>query len=249
MTDFKNIADRMKKVRGADTKAQQREYDPDEAYRIRGKMLGVLMRDARLSSARTIEDCALLLRVTPEQIEAWELGDEVPSLPQLEILAYYLDVPISHFWGTDTLQGTKDTRVDTQAEYINLRNRMIGALLRQAREQAGLSLDELSEATAISIEHLEAYELGELPLPMHELTSLASSVKKNMDFFLETESHVGELLATREEWKHFATLPEDLRQFAANPVNLGFIEIALMFSKMPTDKLRRVGESVLNITM
>lgn len=250
MTDFKNIADRMKKARGADAKAQQRAFDPVESYRIRGKMLGVLIRDARVNAARTIEDCALLLRVPPQQIESWELGEEVPGLPQLEILAYYLNVPVSHFWGTDTLQGDKQPRtVDTQAEYISVRNRMIGALLRQAREEADLSLEELSEATAISVDKLQAYELGEDSLPMHELSALAGAVKKNMDYFLETQSHIGELLAIREEWKHFSTLPEDLRQFAANPVNLGFIEIALMFSKMPTDKLRRVGESVLNITM
>jgi transcriptional regulator with XRE-family HTH domain len=247
--DFKDISDRMKKARGADTQSQQKAFDPIEAYRIRGKMLGVLLRDARMSAARTVEDCARMLKVTVQEFESWEYGDVVPSLPQLEMLAYYLDVPISHFWGMETMQNERNRDVDVQQEYINLRSRMIGALLQQARDEAKLSLEELSEATALPVEKIETYELGESHLPAHELISLASALKKNMDFFLEADSHVGELLATREEWKHFADLPEDLRQFAANPLNLGFIEIALMLSQMPTEKLRRVGESVLNITM
>jgi hypothetical protein len=39
--------------------------------------------------------------------------------------------------------------------------------------------------------------LGEMLLLMHELISLAAALKKNVEYFLETESHIGELLATR----------------------------------------------------
>lgn len=247
--DFKDISERMKKAReGDEARTSQRAFDPAEAYRLRGKMLGVLIRDARLGAARTVEDCARILRVTPDQIEAWEFGDAVPSLPQLEILAYFLDVPVSHFWGAETLQADRATEVDAQTEYMNLRSRMIGVMLRQAREQVGLSVEQLSADVAIPAVKITAYELGEAPVPMHELIAFASALKQNADYFLETESYVGELLATREEWKHFSELPEDLRRFAANPLNLGFIEIALVLSQMPTEKLRSVGESVLNIT-
>jgi hypothetical protein len=86
-------------------------------------------------------------------------------------------------------------------------------------------------------------------MPMHELTVLANAAKKNLSYFLETSGHVGEWLAAREAWKHFTDLPEDVRQFAANPLNIGFIHIAKLLSEMPTERLRQVGESVLNITM
>ena len=52
----------------------------------------------------------------------------------------------------------------------------------------------------------------------------------------------------REKWKHFNTLPEELREFAANPQNIGFIEIALNFSRMNSDVLRRIAVSILDIT-
>jgi transcriptional regulator with XRE-family HTH domain len=247
---FDNVSARLKAARQGDTQAaEEKTFDYQESYRLRGKMVGVLLRDARVHAARTIEDCARLLRIEPALVEAWEFGDEVPSLPQLELLAYYLDVPVSHFWSMDTLAGTRRTRVDAHQEFINLRQRMIGALLRQAREEMKLSDTDLADQTHLPLESIQYYELGEVPVPMHELSVLSSALNKNINYFLETSSQIGELLATRENWKHFNDLPEDLRQFAANPTNIGYIEIALMFSQMPSDKLKRIATSILEITL
>jgi transcriptional regulator with XRE-family HTH domain len=249
---FDDISAKMKARKAKQKATQQAEetsYDFEESYRIRAKMLGVLLRDARQAVARTIEDCARLLRVNPSQIEAWEYGDEAPSLPQLELLAYYLDVPISHFYGAETLKASRADKETMQPEYIRLRNRMVGAKLRQAREEAGITLEALAETSAISTERLQAYEMGEVAPPMHELSVLAGGVDKNIGYFQETNGQIGELLAMRENWKHFADLPEDVREFASNPTNIGFIHIALMFSQMPSDRLREVGASILDITM
>ena len=246
---FDDFAAKMKARKKNDDAQEDKPYDYGESYRIRAKMLGVLMRDARLNAARTVEDCARLLRVTPQHIEAWEFGDDVPSLPQLELLAYYLNVPVSHFWGMETINKSHDENAGIQPEYIRLRNRMIGALLRQAREEAELSVEELSEASGIAVATIAAYEIGDAEPPVHELSVLASGVKKNLDYFQESTSQIGELLAMRQAWQHFSDLPEDVREFAANPVNVGFIHIAVMLSKMPSDRLRQVGASILDITM
>ncbi len=247
---LKGFSARFKKARGEeDVQPTSKPMDFDESYRIRGKMIGVLLRDARVKAGRSLEDCAGLLRTTPNVIESWEFGDDVPSLPQMELLAYYVDVPVSHFWGMDALEGIRDEKVSAQQEYIALRNRMIGALLRIAREDLGITLEQIAEESGLPIERINAYEMGELPPPMHELTVLSSIVKKNIPYFLESQSHLGEWLLLREEWQHFTKLPDEVRRFAANPLNLGFIEIAIMFSQMPADKLRKVGESVLNISM
>lgn len=249
---FDDFAARMKAKKQQQADIQDdtdKPYDFDESYRLRGRMVGVLLRDARLSAARTIEDCARLLNVSPEQIQAWEYGDSVPTLPQLELLAYYLDVPVSHFWGMETLNEEQKEPKDSQPEYIRLRDRMVGALLYQAREEAELSYEALAEQTGLDAARIKAYEMGEASPPVHELSVLASSLNKNLDYFLEPSGQIGELLAMREAWKHFAELPEEIRAFAANPKNVGFIHIAVLLSQMPADRLREVGASILDITM
>jgi transcriptional regulator with XRE-family HTH domain len=225
-----------------------RPFDPEEAYLLRGKMLGVMLRDARTNAKRSVEDLARLLNTTTAEVYAWEYGDAVPSLPQLELIAYYLDVPVSHFWGLETFESTREDKSSAQNEYVQLRQRMIGAMLRQSRQEADLTIEALAESAHLPVETINQYEMGEIPIPMHELTSLAASVDKNVSYFLETGSQIGELLAIREAWKHFNDLPEDLREFAANPLNIGFIEIALAFSQMPNDKLKRIAVSMLDIT-
>jgi len=126
---------------------------------------------------------------------------------------------------------------------------MIGVLLQSARKSEDMSLEDLSEATKISIAELSQYEIGEAVIPMHQLTTLASAVNRNMDYFLETSGFVGELLQMRAEWQKFMDLDEDVRKFASNQTNLGFLKIAMMFSHMPTAELRQVAEGMLEITM
>ncbi len=249
--DFGDVAARMKQARkktGEEESGEDRPFDYEESYRLRGKMLGVLIQDARLDARRSTEDCAQVLGIPPQEFASWEYGDSIPNLPQLEILAHYFGVPVSRFWSQDTLESERSQEVDAQKEYKKLRHRMIGALLRQAREEAEISVEQLSQDTYISADVINSYELGE-PIPLNELTTLSSGVKKNLSYFLENSSHIGELLAIRETWKHFSELPDELREFAANPTNIGFIEVAYMLSRMPTDKLRKIGESMLGITM
>ena len=226
-----------------------RAYDFAESYRLRARMLGVLIRDARISAARTVEDCARLLSVPVEVFEAWELGDDAPDLPQLELLAYFLEVPVSHFWGQEVLDRDPTSATAVKNEYLSLRHRMIGALLRQAREEVGLSLEQVAEAAGLNPERVELYELGELAIPMSELHVLGSVVRRNMDYFVEMSGYIGELLRIREEWKRFTSLDEDVRRFAANPSNLAFLRIAMMFSEMPTEQLRKVAAGLAEITM
>lgn len=247
--DFKDFSKRMKEAQKKDEPQGQRVFDPHESFRLRRKMLGVLIRDARLNAARTLEDCARLLNLEPQMIEAWELGEDSPTLPQLELLAYYLDVPVSHFWGQKTLDSDKARTASAQSEYMTLRTRMIGALLRQAREEQNLSLEELAEQSHIALESLQHYEVGNLPVPMHELAVVSGILNRNMDFFLETSSYIGELLRIREEWKHFIDLDPEVREFAANPLNIGFIKIAITFSQMSAAQLRLAAEGMLEIAM
>ncbi|MFZ4826303.1 MAG: helix-turn-helix domain-containing protein [Phototrophicaceae bacterium] len=248
----KDTANRLKQVTGQPqpTPASDANHNIDQYFILRARMLGVLIRDARMKASRIEADCAHVVGVSQATFSNWEFGDESPTLPQLEVLANFLNIPISHFWSQKTLVNDSNTSItQTQHTYFEIRDRMIGLMLRQAREQANLSVAELAHESGVDAQIIAQYELGELPIPMHHLNALANEVNKNISYFLDYSGQVGELLAIQEQWKHFSQLPEDVRAFAANPVNVGFIEIAVMLSKMPTDKLRSVGASIVDITM
>ena len=76
--------------------------DTKSQITIRTKKFGVLIRDARLAARRSIQDCATAIGVKPSVFRAYEEGSKAPSLPELETLVYYLDLPIEHFWGKES---------------------------------------------------------------------------------------------------------------------------------------------------
>src|SRR5512146_3072071 len=133
---------------------------------LRTKKLGALITAARMSARRTPEECARAIGVSKSTFHSYEEGKKAPSLPELELLAYSLRLPIEHFRGKASLSEEQAaTEPLDLARLVELRQRMIGALLRQQRTSADLSLKALADETGISSARLKAYELGERPIP------------------------------------------------------------------------------------
>ena len=83
--------------------------------------------------------------------KAYEEGRKAPSLPELETLAYYLELPIYHFWSNEALSAAPARIADLDLPRLTgLRHRMIGALLRQERMNASLSMKSVAEQSGIS---------------------------------------------------------------------------------------------------
>ena len=244
---FSDIAARMRQ-HAADTAEEIKPTDFEEIYKLRARILGVLIRDARLAAGLTYEECAEKVGVAPDTLERWELGLTMPSLPQVEVLAYTLGMPISHFWGSEMLEEQEQQPIDPH-EYMDLRNRLIGALLRAAREQANLTQEHLAEAAGVAVGNVAAYELGQRPIPTPVLSSLASACRVNLSYFLENGNKVGTFLLLQEDMKAFTDLPEEVRHFVARPTNLPYIELTMKIAKMGTTELRSVAEAILEITL
>lgn len=246
---FKDVAARLKK------RDQERAPAPalpgtnfEMLYLLRQRMLGVLIRDARLAAEKTVEECAAAVGVEPQTFLQWEYGESSPSLSQLEMLAYVVNVSISHFWGLKTIVAAEKERVVPTAEYYTLRDRIIGALLRRARKEARLALEDLAARVGIPEEQIELYEFGLQPIPLPELSALASATNVGLEYFLEDTSRVGAWLMLEEDFKHFSEMPPDMRRFVVAPVNRPYIELAMRLSRMSVEELRGVAEGILNIT-
>lgn len=245
---FGDVSARLKKKQEENAPPPPEERNHEEIYLLRARILGVLIRDARLANGMSEAEIATALGVSEDQVRAWELGEYAPSLPQLEILAYYLGIPVSHFWNTKTISNQEQERQVPNQQYNELRDRVIGAMLTAARKDAKLSQEELAKVAGLTVEQIAAFELGQQPIPFPELTSLSSAVRKSISYFLEDSNRVGSWLALKEEYQHFTELPEEMRAFVTQPVNQAFIDIAMRLSRLQVQELRAVGENILNIT-
>jgi transcriptional regulator with XRE-family HTH domain len=246
---FGDVSARMRKKKDEIAPPPPAERDHAEVHALRARMLGVLMRDARMANGITQQETAAVLGVSEDQMRDWEYGREAPSLPQLEALAYYLDVPVSHFWSTKTISAEQEERAIPQDQYNELRDRVIGAMLTAARREAQLSQEELAKQTGLTPQQIAAYELGQKPIPFPELTSLSTAVRKPITYFLENRNRVGSRLALKEEYQRFTELPEEMRAFVTMPVNQAFIDLAMRLSRLKVQELREIGENILNITL
>lgn len=223
--------------------------DTQAQITIRKKKLGILIRDARLAARRTTKECATALNVSNGAFVAYEEGRKAPSLPELETLVYFLELPLNHFWSSETLSDAPARISELDLPRLTgLRHRMIGALLRQERMNAGLSLKSVSEQTGISVARLKHYELGEFPIPLPELELILKMVGGRIETFFDQGGPVGQWLTQQKAVQQFLDLPVELRNFVCQPVNKPYLDLARKLSDMSTDKLRSLAEDILDIT-
>ena len=188
--------------------------------------------------------------VTKGVFRSFEEGKRAPTLPQLELLAFYLKLPIEHFWSKASLSGEQpSTEPLDMPRLVELRQRMIGALLRQERTNASLSVKVLSQETGIPGARIKAYELGERPIPVPELEALISSLTSRIENFFDQGGPVGQWITDEKSMRQFLELPKDLQVFVCQPVNRPYLDLARKLSVMSNDQLRSVAEGLLDITL
>ncbi len=216
---------------------------------IRSKKLGVLIRDARLAAHKSIYDCAASIGVNSGTWHAWEDGRISPSLPELEILAYSLHQPLEHFWGKVALTGEQaiGDKVDLK-KLAGIRQRLVGAYLRQQRENSGISIKNFSEQTGVPASRLKAYELGERSIPLPVLEALMGLLGAQVETMFDRTGPVGQWMSQQKAIQEFLSLSPELQSFISKPINRPYLDLALKLSNMSTDKLRSVAEDLLEIT-
>jgi len=216
---------------------------------IRSKKLGILIRDARMTARRNLKECADAIGVKSGIFRAFEEGRRAPSLPELEALVFFLDLPIDHFWSKEIKSNIPSPHENLDLpKLLSVRQRKIGALLRQERMNASLSIRNLAHETGISGARIKAYELGERPIPLPELEALVTTLGGRIETFFDRNGPIGQWLMNEEATQYFLDMPMELRQFVALPVNRPYVELAMKLSNMSRDKLRSVAEDLLDIT-
>jgi transcriptional regulator with XRE-family HTH domain len=219
-----------------------------EAGSIRRKILGVLLRNARVRAGLSMKDAAKAVSFSSSAISDYEYGRRDISLPQLEALAHTYGVPITYFWTDDPIPDTN--HVDFPIEKaMDLRRRIIGVLLRQARQDKDCTQQELADVLDCSSSRIGSYEFGRADIPLPELEKLAEFLEVPLSYFLDQGmTPGGERIAGAEEMEHLAELPEDVRKFLLQPANLLYVRVAMKLSSLSAETLRVIAEGLLDIS-
>lgn len=220
-----------------------------QSMQIRGRKLGLLILDARTSRSRPPEKCAKAMGVSLEDFQAIEAGEIHPTLPQIEALAYYLDIPLDHFWGNQVLgSGAGIEPAEPPSQLVQLRQRIIGTRLKMARVALNLSINDLANKTYISSDKIQQYETGLLPTPLPELELLAEALQMRFEDLFDQRGPIGKWRNDKAAIKQFLELPAEVREFIAKPINQPYLELALRLSDLNVEKLRGIAEGILEIT-
>lgn len=213
------------------------------------KILGTRLLEERESSEKTLARSAEQLGVSPKAIKSFESGRSAPSLPQLELLAVLYRIPIEMLLRDKTDLPKRPTLAAEKAnDFVEIRNRIIGATIKQQRLARKLSMKKIAAAVGISAGMLSKYESGTTAIPQPVLLAICSQLEITIDSLYSplTAKTLEDRAAAIESYG--STLPDEIREFIQNPANLPYLELAKRLSEMDAAKLRSIAEDLLEIT-
>ncbi len=220
-----------------------------EVIELRNRILGILIQNARDRSRVSRREAAAALGITSNRLSTYESGQKAISLPELELLARYLEVPLREFRSTEGLKEQKETdEIPNPEVFIPLRDRVIGARLRQVRLEADRTQQDLADILECSSSSISDYEYGRRSISVAELEILARALAVPLDYFIDQESEVGEWHKLQEQYESFVELSDDIREFVLRPINRSYLELAMKLAQMPAGALRSIAEGLLEIT-
>ena len=215
---------------------------------LRTKMLGAMLREARLKANMSLKGVATKIGSTSGAVSSYEHGRKGISLPELELFAYHLDIPLEYFITGSTIYTEQKTEFDPTT-MVSLRQRMVGALLRKHRTEAEMSIRALADAVGLPSKRLSLYERGDRPIPLPELERLVKVLGQPLDDYLDREGPVGEWASNTQAFANLLQLPSDLREFLSTPENQSYLRAAKHISELSVEKLRTLAESLLDLTL
>lgn len=220
-----------------------------EIIELRNRVLGVLIRSYRERSRLSRKECADVLGVSSSRFASYEDGLKPVSLPELELLSRYLEVPFHKFRSSDNLSlNEKSAALPAPEFFLPLRNRIIGARLKQERLSSGRTQKDVAEILECSSSSISDYEYGRRPISLAELEILARALEVPLDVFVDQDSVVGTWHALQEKFEQFVELPVEMQDFVLRPINRSYLELAMKLADMPAGALRQIAEGLLEIT-
>ncbi len=237
-----------KKLDAISRKRAEKEAEEKEAQKaLRQRIIGVLIKRARLEAGKSLRETALVLDCSPDRLSLYEHGEKAPSLPEMEMLARFFSVALDDL--LDETRQQEDKPPLPPPDMIPIRAKILGVQIRQARQAAGLTQKELAKAVSCSAGRLSQYERGQRPIPVPELEAVVGALRLRLSELVDADLGPNSpQTQMQRNIERLALIPEHIKDFVLSPVNVLYIEMAMKVSALPVDALRQIAEGLLDIT-
>lgn len=163
------------------------------------------LKEIRIIKQRSLHDCAKLLGISKEEYLGFENGQNFLCLPELELLAFFFEIPPESLLTESTINFDHFAILqdDKKSIFTNLRSKMITSQLASERQKLGISLEEMNKRTGISLETLETYESGRSSIPLDHLILICDQLDLSIQsllFHLESKDENIDDSPEQAEW-------------------------------------------------
>ena len=200
---------------------------------------------ARLAVGKTTRECAAALGIPIKRYTRLESGQVIPSLPELEMLAYFFELPPHAFLSEEEYEFAVPKASPEQIQQlILLRHRIISATLQLARANKKITLKQLSAQTGIPAARIKRYEMTSLPIPLNELQALCTTLEIQIDDLMDQSSFAAEMQKLQQEKAQYQALPQEIKDFISDPANLPFLTLAMRLQQTGVENIESLAQGL-----
>jgi len=204
---------------------------------------------ARKARGKTVKECSNILGIPTSRLKNYEAGKYIPSLPEIEALSFVYRIPVLAFFQEDTVRKLIHTPENNQLQkLIEIRHRIISTRIHLARENAEISLKQLSQITSIPTSRIKRYEKGTTPIALDDLKKITKALNLTLDSLFDHKSPLGNWQDTQSENLAFEYLPEEIKEFIVDSDNLRYLYTAQDLSKIGIERLDNLSNSLAELT-
>lgn len=186
----------------------------------------------------TSKDVSQLLDIPTSKLSNYEKGKYVPTLPEIESLAYIYDIPISVLFSPEELEELiREPNKQKLCELRNIRRHIISTHINIAFDNSGQSIKELAANTGLPLSRINKYLSNSTEIPFDDLLVLAKALRIDIQQLFDSQSSFGQWQMERSRQLLFSKLPEEIKAYVVTSANSSMIAV--------TEKIRALDKPAL----
>ncbi len=194
-----------------------------------------------------LHDCAAFLNLSKKDYLHFEQGSKMLSLPEIELLALLFGVSPTTFFDPDQWEKEKLALLDDhlQPQFINLRDKMIQAVITQQMKALTKTPETVSSEAGIPLSDFIAYHKGNQSIPLDHLLKICKVLELSAQdliepfWLLKSESSAS---LTNDQWQREYTARNNQDHTKETPYD----QLAHAFNQLPKKDQAEVAKILLN---